>query len=276
MLNTILTKEQFYDRAFAYWLRTGIMYNYRDYLLFWIRELKNFNPKLYIWRTQKDEKVRDSHSDKDGKIFNWDSDDLKPGEDFGCRCYAEFVDDNLEPVGECGRIGYLDQGQKDIDGKIKWKAVEVVSEDSELLNEEQEKLQVLEDFIRSEELRENIREAEKQNVWLHPLRTWNWFTGKVTNNNEWNYKKKLRHGEHVGNFNYGATGRAILRKMNRNFVENLLLRGGGYKQEQDGTSQEEWGDYRDLTLTNSFYGDDPRDQEMIKQGINWYDQNYGE
>lgn len=34
-------------------------------------ELKNNPQDFYIWRTEGDDKVRDSHAERDGKIFNW-------------------------------------------------------------------------------------------------------------------------------------------------------------------------------------------------------------
>ena len=48
----------------------------------------------YIWRTVGDERVRDTHSDNDGKFFSWDNPPAEtghPGEDFQCRCWAEPV-----------------------------------------------------------------------------------------------------------------------------------------------------------------------------------------
>jgi SPP1 gp7 family putative phage head morphogenesis protein len=45
----------------------------------------------YQWSTSKDERVRDSHRENDGKIFNWDdapSETGHPGDDINCRCVA--------------------------------------------------------------------------------------------------------------------------------------------------------------------------------------------
>ena len=55
---------------------------------------KEINPeyenKYYIWRTQGDSKVRNSHSLKDGKIFGINDTNF-PGKDYNCRCVAEPV-----------------------------------------------------------------------------------------------------------------------------------------------------------------------------------------
>lgn len=45
----------------------------------------------YRWSTSKDERVRPSHEEKEGEIFNWDNppeDTGHPGEDINCRCVA--------------------------------------------------------------------------------------------------------------------------------------------------------------------------------------------
>lgn len=46
---------------------------------------------FYIWRTQNDGHVRAEHAVNNGKIFSWDDPPPTghPGEDFGCRCWAE-------------------------------------------------------------------------------------------------------------------------------------------------------------------------------------------
>lgn len=45
----------------------------------------------YIWRTRGDNKVRASHAANNGKVFAWDNPPptRHPGEDYGCRCWAE-------------------------------------------------------------------------------------------------------------------------------------------------------------------------------------------
>jgi len=47
--------------------------------------------KQYEWQTAGDERVRDSHAENDGKIFNWDDPPAEtghPGENVNCRCVA--------------------------------------------------------------------------------------------------------------------------------------------------------------------------------------------
>ncbi|MDY4011381.1 MAG: minor capsid protein [Fusobacterium gastrosuis] len=48
------------------------------------------NLEYYTWRTVGDDRVRDEHADKDGKIFSIHDTPL-PGEDFNCRCSAEPI-----------------------------------------------------------------------------------------------------------------------------------------------------------------------------------------
>lgn len=46
----------------------------------------------YFWRTAMDERVRDSHAEKEGERFEWDNppaDTGHPGQDFQCRCIAD-------------------------------------------------------------------------------------------------------------------------------------------------------------------------------------------
>ena len=64
----------------------------------------------------------------------------------------------------------------------------------------------------------------------------------------------------AGNFNYGATGKAL------GIPASVLKRAGGIVQIGTGTSS--WN------FASSHF-DDPEDQEMIQAGIDWYDKNYG-
>lgn len=48
--------------------------------------------RKYIWRTVGDSKVRSSHAALDGTVRDL-SDSPDPGEEFNCRCWAEFIDE---------------------------------------------------------------------------------------------------------------------------------------------------------------------------------------
>jgi Phage Mu protein F like protein len=79
---------QLYRKAFVQYLRKGtpIERTMQELLT------KAEHPTThYIWRTQGDDKVRSSHTANEGKIFAWDNppETGYPGEDFGCRCWAE-------------------------------------------------------------------------------------------------------------------------------------------------------------------------------------------
>ncbi|WP_322893908.1 MULTISPECIES: phage minor head protein [unclassified Yoonia] len=49
--------------------------------------------EMYIWRSQDDAKVRDSHAEHDDQVFRWDDPPAggHPGEAHNCRCYAEPI-----------------------------------------------------------------------------------------------------------------------------------------------------------------------------------------
>jgi hypothetical protein len=86
-----------------------------------------------------------------------------------------------------------------------------------------------------------------------------WFYTKVRNGGEWDYKKRNRRYEALGNFNYGACGTAA------GISANVLLRGAGWAQSRAGTRESKNGYW----WWNAPYGDDPTDQEWIKEGINY-------
>jgi len=55
---------------------------------------QNLGVEEYIWRTSGDERVRDNHRSKNGKIFRWDDppkDTGHPGQDIQCRCVAQPI-----------------------------------------------------------------------------------------------------------------------------------------------------------------------------------------
>lgn len=64
----------------------------------------------YIWRTAEDERVRPSHAEKNGRVFQWDDpppDTGAPGDDWNCRCYAEPILSSIDPeiTGQVGSPG---------------------------------------------------------------------------------------------------------------------------------------------------------------------------
>jgi len=55
---------------------------------------QNLGVEEYVWRTAGDERVRDSHKSKNGKVFRWDDppkDTGHPGQDIQCRCVAQAI-----------------------------------------------------------------------------------------------------------------------------------------------------------------------------------------
>jgi len=47
----------------------------------------------YVWRSQRDNRTRPAHAERDGRTYRWDDPpaDGHPSEPIGCRCYAEPV-----------------------------------------------------------------------------------------------------------------------------------------------------------------------------------------
>ena len=86
------------------------------------------------------------------------------------------------------------------------------------------------------------------------------FYNAVRNNGDWDYKQYGKAYEKFGNFNFGVTGSVL-------FPSQILKRGAGWAQSRAGTSKKEWGKWFLLPP----YGDDPRDQEQIQKGIEYYE-----
>ena len=66
----------------------------------------------YIWRTRGDGKVRPSHAANKGKIFAWDDPSLTghPGEEYGCRCWAEAYLPDVQEVFDITMQNVSDEG----------------------------------------------------------------------------------------------------------------------------------------------------------------------
>ena len=87
-----------------------------------------------------------------------------------------------------------------------------------------------------------------------------WYNA-VRNGSNWDYKQKGSQYEDFGNFNYGATGRAV------GIPAQILKRGADWAQTRAGTSKKDWG----KPLGSPPHGDDPADQEQIQRGIDYHD-----
>jgi len=94
-----------------------------------------------------------------------------------------------------------------------------------------------------------------------------WFRNQVKNKGPWDYKQLGSEYADFGNFNYGLTGAAY------GFPEAVLLRMAGWAQIQAGTSENIKNPGNPGYIFGGGqapYGDDRRDQAMIKQGIEYY------
>jgi len=52
----------------------------------------------YIWRTLRDDKVRSTHKEFEGKVFKHEYKIMHPGDDYGCRCYKERLPIHAEII----------------------------------------------------------------------------------------------------------------------------------------------------------------------------------
>ena len=95
-------------------------------------------------------------------------------------------------------------------------------------------------------------------MWPNPFA----FRDAVQNKGRWDYKRRARHYENFGNFNYGAAGTAW------GFGPDTLKREAGRQQIEDGHSKREWRKPSRAGLLPP-YGDDPADQYWIQRGIDY-------
>lgn len=86
-----------------------------------------------------------------------------------------------------------------------------------------------------------------------------WFYSQVKNRGPWDFKQRGAQYESFGNFHYGAVGTAA------GFSKETLLRAAGVAQSRAGTSNRLFGSW----WSGAPYGDDPRDQYWITEGIDY-------
>lgn len=84
----------------------------------------------------------------------------------------------------------------------------------------------------------------------------------LKNQPDWQDKQFIYNDEIIdndvpGNIMYGYMGKVF------GFADILLYAAAGYAQKKAGTSKDEWNNFKN-------FGDDPRDTERIKQGIEIY------
>jgi len=90
-----------------------------------------------------------------------------------------------------------------------------------------------------------------------------WFYNQVRNKGPWDFKQKGQAYADFGNFHYGAVGYAI------GIPEQVLLRAAGWAQSRAGTTLNSFGHWTD----DAPYGDDPKDQIQIRNGIDFAKRN---
>ncbi len=83
------------------------------------------------------------------------------------------------------------------------------------------------------------------------------FYDAVRNKGTWDYKQGGKQYQDFGNYNFGISGSAA------GFPADALLRGAGWAQQRAKTSEPKWGN----PWGGPPYGDDPADQDWIKEGI---------
>ena len=126
----------------------------------------------------------------------------------------------------------------------------------------------------------NIREVQ-QKVATDPGAVF-WFRSAVTDPEKWDYKENTPgNDDRFGNFHFGVIAKAL------GISEDILLRLAGYAHmggEGSGSGQGHYLDppfrleaapgpllFRIIRLPQSAYGDDPRDQAMIRAGFRFFD-----
>ena len=115
----------------------------------------------------------------------------------------------------------------------------------------------------------NIRQAREN---FNPF----WFIDMVKSKGPWDYKRIDMDYENFGNFNFGATALAF------GFHEKLALQVAGLYNVLTNKARQHWKDKEYQKAISDFsvsfqgppYGDDSRDQVMIKYGFQYYKEIY--
>lgn len=115
----IIPTPALYQKAFVHYLRYGTP---MDIFFKAIATVQHQMP-YYVWRTQGDDKVRASHAVNNGKVFSWNNPPPtgNPGEDYGCRCWAEPYQPNLS------EYAYQTLTSAADDAPVKWRAQDFVA-----------------------------------------------------------------------------------------------------------------------------------------------------
>ncbi len=122
-------------------------------------------------------------------------------------------------------------------------------------------------------LQKDVEEAQNADGYVLSGSKFFWFRDKVKTGGDWDYKSP-RSGDNVnniqyedyGNWHYGYIGTAT------GISSNFLEQQAGVEQQKQGTSKTNWGNPSSPYGLNPFggsgtYGDDPRDNAMIKDGV---------
>jgi hypothetical protein len=114
-------------------------------------------------------------------------------------------------------------------------------------------------------IKSNIEGAKRlKSMWSRePAETLWTFIQFVKSNGIWDYKTQNPDFQDFGNFNYGVVGAAA------GFDEKFLLVAAGAYQQIGNTRKFGEG----IPFIKPPYGDEPKDQEQIRKGIEWYKKN---
>jgi hypothetical protein len=90
------------------------------------------------------------------------------------------------------------------------------------------------------------------------------FAWAVSRGGKWDYKRQGEQYEDFGNYHFAVVAKAA------GYPEWEIRRAAGAYQKWSGTSKEEWGQ----PWGEAPYGDEPRDQRWIDEGIRDWNRGY--